>query len=40
MGCYNPSPLTEISSRDLRKEGEHKINDEGCIGCGDQRIPR
>jgi hypothetical protein len=23
MGCYKP-PLTEISSRDLRKEGEHK----------------
>jgi hypothetical protein len=24
MGCYNPPPLTEISSWDLWKEGEHK----------------
>jgi hypothetical protein len=24
MGCYSPSPLIEISSRDLRNEGEHK----------------
>jgi hypothetical protein len=22
---YSPSPIIEISSRDLRKEGEHKI---------------
>jgi hypothetical protein len=24
MGCYNPLPLKEISSRYLREEGEHK----------------
>jgi hypothetical protein len=40
MGCYNPPSLTEISSRDLWKEGGGgaQENDEGCIGRGDQRL--
>jgi hypothetical protein len=40
MGYYSLSPLTEISSCDLQKEGEHKINDEVCIIRGGRRISR
>jgi hypothetical protein len=38
MGCYNPPPLTEFSSRDLEKGGGAQEIDEGHIEHGEQRI--
>jgi hypothetical protein len=37
-GSYSPPLLKEISSRDLRKEGESTRNDERCIDYREKRI--
>jgi hypothetical protein len=38
MRCYSPTPLKEISSRDLRREVASTKTNEGCIDHGDRKI--
>jgi hypothetical protein len=38
MGCYNPTPLKEISSQDLRKERGSKEGSNEYDGCLHDKI--